>query len=152
MNDQILGDLDLFIDANWDVYLWTCFDVPKYVSSKNLRVLGPKRSFSRIPQSRLLQLRVMRSKRPIFRIPRELFVEKAIDKKNKVGKYLRVRFRRELAWWHLKFDAEVNMQQYHAVVAADSFVIFATWKLVQRTKPPHARASLTNVASLIGEQ
>ena len=151
MNDQILGNLDLFIDAKWDVSLWTCFEVPKHVSAKNLQVLGPKRSFSRNPQSWLLQSRVMRSKRPIFRIPRELFVEKAIDVKNKVFKYLRIRFRRELAWCHLKFDAEVKRQQYDAVVAADSFVIFAAWKLVQRDTPLHARASLTHVASLLDQ-
>lgn len=151
-SDQILVSLDIFIEANWNVYVWAFFDVPEYVSARNVQLLGPKLSFNGVPPSWLLQTRLMRSKRRLLRIPRDLFVKKAIALKNRAIRAYRIRFRRELAWFYLKSDKRITNNHFDVVVAADSFALLSSWKLVQIIKPRHARASLTHITSLLKEK
>ena len=149
INDQLVTVLDKFVEAGVDVHLWTFFNLPEVVSGKHITISGPQYNSGNRNKSWILQLRPMRSSRKIFRIPRQLIVVKILAVKNKTLRFIRIRFRRELAWLTLKFSTEIRKQKFDVIVSFDSFSVFATWKLARKMKPKAARASLTHVASLL---
>ena len=149
VNDKVSGFVELFKSKGWDVSLWSYYEVPEFIVQQNIVIYGPEHKSGRRTDSWILSLRPMRSSRKIFRIPRQLFVVKVLAVKNKALRYIRNKWIRELNWLSLKLRSGLTKKSFHVVAAVDPFSLFATWKLVQRSKPAHARSNLTNLDSLL---
>ena len=122
--DGIVQTANALLADGWAVTLWSYSTVPNDLVALNIRICGPQIAVKKQGSNQIVA-RVIRA----------------------VWRKIKNRFRRDLIWWSIKRDKNLEKHAFAVVAAVDSPAIFSTWKFMKHNSNVNGRANMTNLVA-----